>query len=69
MEYLTKAYYYNVNSKTPYQLDTPTTLLLSVDTYNQYRHACLAEEIHAAVIGEIKFFVGEMCYFMVIHGG
>ena len=29
---LTKAYYYNVNSQTPYQLHTPTNLLLSVDT-------------------------------------
>ena len=57
MKCLTKAHYYYVNNTTLYELHTSTssTLLLSVDTHNQYGHAWKAEDIDGAMIGEIQF--------------
>ena len=50
-------------------MHTPTTLLLSMDSHDQYRHADIAEDIDIAMIEEIKILQGEMFYFMVICGG
>ena len=57
MKCLTKAHYYYVNNTTLYELHTSTssTLLLSVDTHNQYGHAWKAEDIDGAMIGVIQF--------------
>ena len=52
-----KTVYYEVNGKTQYQLHTPPhTLLLRVDTCNQYAGCTW----HGRMWG-MNFLVGEMC--------
>ena len=52
MECLTTAYYHNVNSKTPHQLHTSDPLFTELLTRDQHMHACIVEDMDAAMLGE-----------------